>query len=423
MIPRDYYINKLKASMWNGTIKVITGLRRCGKSILLFNLFKNCLIDNGISIEDIIEIRLDDEANYVYRNPIKLSKYLNDLLNKKSSKKIYVFIDEVQLSRPKTDRMSGVKLSIFDVLNGLNNKNNIDIYVTGSNSKMLSKDILTEFRGRTTQIRVHPFSFKEFYDYKGGDINKRLQEYLVFGGMPMVVLQDNDLQKKEYLDNLFKETYLKDIVERNRVQRQDVLDDLLNYLASQISSLTNINSVANAISSKNHEKINHEMIANYFSYVEDSFVISEAKRFDVKGKQYFDYPSKFYFEDVGLRNAKISFRQLDSGHLMENIIYNELVRLGYSVDVGAVEIRKSQESTTKEIDFVVNHFDQKVYIQSAYSIHDELKKESEISPFRAIRDSFKKVVIRNDIASSYYDNEGIFNCNLVEFLLGKVSLL
>ena len=336
---------------------------------------------------------------------------------------MYVFIDEVQLSRPKTDRMSGVKLSIFDVLNGLNNKNNIDIYVTGSNSKMLSKDILTEFRGRTTQIRVHPFSFKEFYDYKGGDINKRLQEYLVFGGMPMVVLQDNDLQKKEYLDNLFKETYLKDIVERNRVQRQDVLDDLLNYLASQISSLTNINSVANAISSKNHEKINHEMIANYFSYVEDSFVISEAKRFDVKGKQYFDYPSKFYFEDVGLRNAKISFRQLDSGHLMENIIYNELVRLGYSVDVGAVEIRKSQESTTKEIDFVVNHFDQKVYIQSAYSIHDELKKESEISPFRAIRDSFKKVVIRNDIASSYYDNEGIFNCNLVEFLLGKVSLL
>lgn len=422
MISRQSYIEELKKVMWDGTIKVITGVRRCGKSVLLFDLFKKHLISSGVSKETIIEIKLDEDDNFKYRNPIILSKYIKKKIEELKNTKAYVFIDEVQLSSPKTDRSSGVKMSIFDVLNGLRNNPNIDVYVTGSNSKMLSKDILTEFRGRSTQIRVHPVSFKEFYDYHGGDENKCLDEYLVLGGMPELINKNDETSKKKYLIGLFDETYIKDIVERKHIDREDVLKDVLNYLASQTSTLTNINNIVNALSSKRNEKINHEMISNYVSYIEDAFLISEAKRYDIKGKSYFDYPSKFYFEDVGLRNARLNFRQLDYGHLMENIIYNELIRRGYLVDVGAVEVRTKEGREYLEIDFIANNLDQKIYIQSAYRIDNEKKNDSETNPFSQVNDNFKKVVMRNDIASSFYDKNGIYHCKVIDFLLNRVSL-
>jgi len=422
MISRQSYIEELKKVMWDGNIKVITGIRRCGKSVLLFDLFKEHLISLGVSKETIIEIKLDEDDNIKYRNPIILSKYLKKKIEELKNTKVYVFIDEVQLSSPKTDRSSGVKMSIFDVLNGLRNNPNIDVYVTGSNSKMLSKDILTEFRGRSAQIRVHPFSFKEFYDYRGGDKNKCLDEYLVLGGMPELINKNDETSKKKYLIGLFDETYIKDIVERKHIDREDVLKDVLNYLASQTSTLTNINNIVNTLSSKRNEKINHEMISNYVSYIEDAFLISEAKRYDIKGKSYFDYPSKFYFEDVGLRNARLNFRQLDYGHLMENVIYNELIRRGYLVDVGAVEVRTKDGRDYLEIDFIVNNLDQKVYIQSAYRIDSEKKNDSETNSLRQINNSFKKVVMRNDIVNSFYDENGIYHCKVIDFLLNRVNL-
>ena len=422
MISRQSYIEELKKVMWDGNIKVITGIRRCGKSVLLFDLFKEHLISLGVSKETIIEIKLDEDNNIKYRNPIILSKYLKKKIEELKNTKVYVFIDEVQLSSPKTDRSSGVKMSIFDVLNGLRNNPNIDVYATGSNSKMLSKDILTEFRGRSTQIRVHPFSFKEFYDCRGGDKNKCLDEYLVLGGMPELINKNDETSKKKYLIGLFNETYIKDIVERKHIDREDVLKDVLNYLASQTSTLTNINNIVNTLSSKRNEKINHEMISNYVSYIEDAFLISEAKRYDIKGKSYFDYPSKFYFEDVGLRNARLNFRQLDYGHLMENVIYNELIRRGYLVDVGAVEVRTKDGRDYLEIDFIVNNLDQKIYIQSAYRIDSEKKNDSETNSLRQINNSFKKVVMRNDIVNSFYDENGIYHCKVIDFLLNRVNL-
>lgn len=422
MVLRQDYVDELKKAMWDGNIKVITGIRRCGKSVLLFDLFKKYLISVGVSEETIIEIKLDEDDCFKYRNPIILSKYLKKRIEELNNTKLFVFIDEVQLSSPKTDRSSGVKVSIFDVLNGLRNNPNIDVYVTGSNSKLLSKDILTEFRGRSAQIRIHPFSFKEFFEYYGGDENKCLNEYLILGGMPELINKKDEVSKKKYLIGLFEETYIKDIVERKHIDREDILKDVLNFIASQTSSLTNINNIVKALSSKRNEKIDYEMISNYVSYVEDAFLISEAKRYDTKGKRYFDYPNKFYFEDVGLRNARLNFRQLDYGHLMENVIYNELIRRGYLVDVGAVEVRTKEGRKYLEIDFIVNNLDRRLYIQSAYSIDNEKKNSSETNSLSQVNDSFKKIVMRNDIVSSFYDENGIYHCKLLDFLLGKVDL-
>ena len=422
MVLRQDYVDELKKAMWDGNIKVITGIRRCGKSVLLFELFKKYLISVGVSEETIIEIKLDEDDCFKYRNPIILSKYLKKRIEELNNAKLFVFIDEVQLSSPKTDRSSGVKVSIFDVLNGLRNNPNVDVYVTGSNSKLLSKDILTEFRGRSVQIRIHPFSFKEFFEYYGGNENQCLDEYLILGGMPELINKKDEVSKKKYLIALFEETYIKDIVERKHIDREDILGDVLNFIASQTSSLTNINNIVKALSSKRNEKIDYEMISNYVSYVEDAFLISEAKRYDTKGKRYFDYPSKFYFEDVGLRNARLNFRQLDYGHLMENVIYNELIRRGYLVDVGAVEVRTKEGREYLEIDFIVNNLDRKLYIQSAYSIDNEKKNSSETNSLSQVNDSFKKIVMRNDIVSSFYDENGIYHCRLLDFLLGKVDL-
>ena len=422
MIPRIEYLEKIKKAMWDNNVKVITGIRRCGKSTLLFDLFGDYLL-NTLKIDRnlFIKIKLDEDENFRFRNPLLLSKHLKGLI-KDDNKKYYVFIDEIQLSKPKTDRVSGVKVSVFDVLNGLNNKKNVDVYVTGSNSKMLSKDIVTEFRGRTTQIRIHPFSFKEFYAYRGGDEVMCLNEYLLLGGMPELINKASEEDKKQYLKSLFDETYIKDIVERKHIDRVDVLDDVLNYLASQTSSLTNVKSVVNALCSIRNEKINYEMVSNYISYAMDSFLIDEAKRYDVKGKFYFDYPSKFYFEDVGLRNARLNFRQLDIGHLMENVIYNELIRRGFLVDVGAVPIRDKNDKEYVEIDFIVNNLDKKMYIQSSYEIKTIEKNVSETKPLKLTNDNFKKILMRNDIVESFYDEKGIYNCRLLDFLLERVDI-
>ena len=424
MIARDEYIEKFKKAMWDGNIKVITGIRRCGKSTLLFDLFYHYLVSIGVNEDNIIKIQLDEDNFFQYRNPILLSRFLKTLIGSKEKEKNYIFIDEIQLSVPKTDRKSGIKVSVFDILNGLNNKQNVDVYVTGSNSKMLSKDILTEFRGRTTQIKIHPFSFKEFLAYCGKEADKALNEYLLMGGMPELIHKNDENDKKQYLIDLFNKTYIKDIVERHHIAREDVLGGVLDYFASQISSLTNINNVVNALSTKRNEKINHEMISNYTTYAIDAFLISEAKRFDIKGKVYFDYPSKYYFEDVGLRNARLNFRQLDMGHLMENIIYNELIRRGYLVDVGAVLFRGGdcKNGNYLEIDFVVNNLDQKIYIQSALEINNPTKAISEIKPFNLTHDNFRKIIIRKDIVNSFYDENGIFNCRLIDFLLDRVNI-
>lgn len=422
MIRRDEYLEKLKKSMWDNNVKVITGIRRCGKSTLLFDLFGNYLT-NSLKVDEnhLIKIKLDTDEFISLRNPILLSKYLKKVIAN-DNEKYYVFIDEVQLSRPKTDRNSGVKVSVFDVLNGLNNKKNVDVYVTGSNSKMLATDILTEFRGRSTQIRVHPFSFKEYFTYRGGDESTALNEYFLLGGMPALINKLNEEDKKQYLIELFDETYIRDIVERKHIDRVDVLSDVLNYLSSQTSSLTNIKSIVDALCSKRNEKINYEMVSNYVAYLKESFLLKEAKRFDIKGKSYFDYPSKFYYEDVGLRNARLNFRQLDTGHLMENVIYNELVRRGYLVDVGAVPFRDKGDKEYFEVDFVVNKLDQKIYIQSALKIENLNKMNSEVRSLNLIKDNFKKILIRNDIVSSFYDENGIYNCRLLDFLLEKVKL-
>lgn len=422
MIKRDSYLDLLKKREWDGNIKVITGIRRCGKSILLFELFKEYLFSKGIKKENIIEIKLDRIEDIQLRNPFLLHKKIAKIING-SDEKFYLFIDEVQMSVKKKDRKSGVTATVYDILNSFKDNKNLDVYVTGSNSKMLSKDIATEFRGRSSQIHVHPLSFKEYYDYIGGDEQKALTEYMIIGGMPGIIHEETENDKKEYLKNLYDEIYIKDIVERNKIRRVDILNEVLDYLAGQISSLTNVTKVANAISTLKREHITHEMTSNYIEYSKNSFLINMAKRYDVKGKSYFDYPNKYYYEDTGLRNARLNFRQIDPGHLMENILYNELIRRGYSVDVGAVAIRNSNSLDYVEIDFIVNKLDSKVYIQSAFQMINEEKIKIEIRPLTLTDDFFKKVIIRNDILQSYYDENGIYHCKLTDFLLGKVDFI
>ena len=423
MIKRDWYLDKLIKRAWDGNVKVITGIRRCGKSVLLFDIYKSYLLAEGVKQENIIEIKLDKMEFISFRNPFILYKEINKIINKNPLDKYYLFIDEVQMAIEKKDRKSGVIANIYDILNGFKDNKNIDVYVTGSNSKMLSKDISTEFRGRSSQIHVFPLSFSEYYNYIGGDVNEALNDYMVLGGMPGAVHEKTVEDKKNYLVNLFNEIYIKDILERNRIQRVDILNDILDYLSSQISSLTNSNRIANSISTLKKEKITFEMVSKYVNHTIDSFIINMARRYDVKGKSYFEYPNKYYYIDNGLRNARLNFRQNDPGHLMENILYNELIRRGCNVDVGAVPLRTHDSSDYVEIDFVVNKLDFKVYIQSAFRMDNEEKITSEIKPLTITGDSFKKVIIRNDILSSYYDEQGILHCKFTDFLLDKINIL
>ena len=423
MIKRDSYLSRLIHSMWNGEIKVITGIRRCGKSVLLFDLFYEYLLSQGVSEDRILQIELDQRRYYKFRNPITLCEYVESIVRDRKDEKFYLFIDEVQLTTKVVDKENGgIEVTIYDMLNELKAYKNLDVYVTGSNSKGLSKDIATEFRGRATQIHVFPLSFAEFYSAVGGDEQKALDTYMLYGGMPRLLALEDDKDKKDYLTSLYSELYVKDIVERNGIEREDVLNDILDFLASQISSLTNPTNIANAISSVKNEKVNAAMVSNYVQYIIDSFLISMAKRYDVKGKTYVKYPNKYYYTDIGLRNARLNYRQFDPGHIMENIIYNELLRRGYSGDVGVVCDRSGDSKVQKEIDFVVNDADKKIYIQSAFRMDTDKKESSELSSLMLTKDFFKKVIVRMDVPHSFYDDNGIFHCSLIDLLLGRVEL-
>lgn len=423
MIKRDSYLNRMIHHMWNGEVKVITGIRRCGKSVLLFDLFYEYLLSQGVQEDHIIKIELDQRRYYKLRNPITLCEYVEELVSGKKDEKFSLFIDEVQLTTKVIDKENGgIEVSIYDMLNELKAYKNLDVYVTGSNSKGLSKDIASEFRGRATQIHVFPLSFEEFYSHVGGDERKALDTYMLYGGMPRLLALTDEKDKKDYLSSLYSELYVKDIVERNGIEREDILNDILDFLASQISSLTNPTNIANALTSMKNEKVNSTLVSNYVQHIIDSFLISMAKRYDVKGKTYFKYPNKYYYTDIGLRNARLNYRQYDPGHIMENIIYNELLRRGYSVDVGVVTDRTGGANTQKEIDFVVNDADKKIYIQSAFQMDADKKESSELASLILTKDFFKKIIVRMDIPHNFYDDNGIFHCNLIDLLLGRVEL-
>ena len=423
MIERTTYLNRLIHNMWNGEVKVITGIRRCGKSVLLFDLFFEYLLSQGISEDHIIKIELDQRRFYQFRNPITLCEYVESLIKERNAEKFYLFIDEVQLTTKVIDSENGgIEVSIYDMLNELKAYKNLDVYVTGSNSKGLSKDIATEFRGRATQIHVFPLSFEEFFSYVGGDERKALDAYMLYGGMPRLLALSDEKDKKDYLSSLYTELYVKDIVERNGIEREDILNDILDFLASQISSLTNPTNIANTLTSMRRERINSTLVSNYVQHIIDSFLVSMARRYDIKGKTYFKYPNKYYYTDIGLRNARLNYHQYDPGHIMENIIYNELLRRGYSVDVGVVTDRTGGANAQKEIDFVVNDADRKIYIQSAFQMDTNKKEFSELTSLMLTKDFFKKVIIRMDIPHNFYDNHGMFHCNLIDLLLGRVEV-
>lgn len=422
MVNRDRYLKQIIDYMWDGQVKVITGIRRSGKSVLLFELFKNYLLEDGVLEENIIMIELDKRKGAKYRNPIKLCEYVEGMIEGKEQQ-YYLFIDEIQFCREVIDSEADDEvITIYDMLNELKDYKNLDIYVTGSNSKMLSKDILTEFRGRSSQIHVNPFSFKEYYEVVGGEKREAFDEYMLYGGMPYLIHLKTDKQKKDYLDRLFKEVYIKDIVERERIEREDILSDMLDYLSSSISSLTNPTNITNAINSIKNDHVSPNTVNCYLEYLKEAFLISEARRYDVKGKKYFEYPNKYYYVDIGLRNARVNFRQFDSGHIMENIIYNELISRGYSVDVGVVTDRRKGQNVQKEIDFVVNSADKRVYIQSAYEMHMTDKINSELDSLLLSKDFFKKIIIRSDIPRTFMDENGIIHQNIIDFLLNDKEL-
>lgn len=423
MIQRDYYLNRLIQNMHNGEIKVITGIRRCGKSVLLFDLFYEYLLEHSVKEQQIIRLELDQRKYYKYRNPITLCDYVDAIVSEQREQQFYLFIDEVQFTiKVKDKENDDIEVTIYDMLNELKSHKNLDVYVTGSNSKMLSKDIATEFRGRATQIHVYPLSFDEFYSYVGGDKRTALDQYMLYGGMPRIVAITDEKDKKTYLSNLYEELYVKDIVERGRLEREDVLNSILDFVASQIGSLTNPTNIAHALTSMRHELINSALVSAYLTHAIDAFLIQSARRYDVKGKSYFNYPNKYYYSDLGLRNARLNYRQYDPGHIMENIIYNELVKRGYSVDVGVVTERKKDKRIQREIDFVVNDNDRRIYIQSAYQMDSIQKENTELQSLRLTGDFFKKIVIRMDIPHDFYDENGFFHCNLIDFLLGDVEL-
>lgn len=423
IIQRDFYLNRLIRSMWNGEVKVITGIRRCGKSVLLFELFRNYLLSQNISEDQILQIELDQRRHYRYRNPIALADYVESQVNTDKKKEFYLLVDEVQFTQTVKDTENGnLEVTIYDMLNELKSYRNLDVYVTGSNSKGLSADIATEFRGRATQIHVYPLSFAEYFSYIGGSERDALNAYILYGGMPRIPFLDDEQDKKEYLTSLYRELYVKDIIERNDIEREDLLNDILDFLASQISSLTNPTNIANTLTSMKREQIHPPLVSNYLRHILDSFLIHVARRYDVKGKTYFKYPNKYYYVDIGLRNARLNYRQYDPGHMMENIIYNELIRRGYSVDVGVVTDRTKGKNLQKEIDFVVNLADRKSYIQSAFYMDTEAKAATERSSLLLTKDFFNKVIIRMDISHNFYDNDGIFHCNLIDFLLERVKI-
>ncbi len=413
-IKRNYYLNKLIKKENNKLIKIITGIRRCGKSYLLFNLFYNYLINKGINEEHIIRIALDDRINKELRNPDNMLKYVNEKIN--DNNLYYILIDEVQLMD-----------EFEDVLNSFLHIQNVDVYVTGSNSKFLSSDIITEFRGRGDEIRVYPLSFSEFMSvYDGNDING-LDEYINYGGLPLLMSFETKEEKIDYLNFQKDNVYINDVVERNEIKNHEELKILIEIISSSIGSLTNPSKLYRTFVSNGNKSISDKTISSYLKYLEEAFLIEKTKRYDVKGKKYIDTPSKYYFVDIGIRNSLINFRQLEKPHIMENIIYTELRKRGYNVDVGVVEKREFINNGKKiykqlEIDFIANKASDKYYIQSAYNINDEDKKKQELQSLLNVGDSFKKIVIVYDHFLKWQDDNGIIYMSIYDFLLNEDSL-
>ncbi len=430
MIERKKYLDKLISRKQNGLVKVITGIRRCGKSYLLFNIYKDYLKSTGVEDDCIICLALDDDENIKYRNPLELGKYIRQL-TADESKEYYVFLDEIQkvvtVQNPYIDGVED-KISFVDVVLGLMKRENIDLYVTGSNSKMLSSDILTEFRGRGDEIRVNPLSFAEFYTAFEKDKRDAWQEYCTYGGLPLVLSKKSHEEKARYLQTLFDTIYLSDIMERNNLgSEKNMLDDILNIISSSIGSLTNANKITNTFRSERQINISNATVSKYLDYFVDSFLIYKSSRYDVKGRKYIGSPFKYYFSDVGLRNARLNFRQQEENHIMENIIYNELCGRDFGVDVGVVEYcYKDKEKKSKrvhlEIDFVANKGSKKYYIQSAFNIADEEKREQEVRSLNHVGDSFKKIVVVKDNIIPWHDDNGILYIGIEKFLLDEAAM-
>lgn len=427
-IRRDYYLDKLIKRKHNGQVKVITGIRRCGKSYLLNNLFYHHLLESGVAGDHIIRFAFDsaDDLILIGESLIQLEKEKRGVDPEKFMAYIrsnitddgmyYLLLDEIQM------------MDCFEaVLNGYLRKDNVDVFVTGSNARLLSKDIATEFAGRGDEVHMYPLSFSEFMSVYKGDKYMGLSEYMLYGGIPVVVLKDNADDKAITLQNLFREIYIQDILKRNRIKNINELEDLLNILSSAIGSLTNPEKLKNTFRTVNKSKINSNTIKKYLNYFEDSFLIESSHRYDIKGKSYIGTPMKYYFSDLGLRNARINFRQFEQTHSMENVIYNELRMRGYNVDVGVVSVAERNEERKVirkqlEVDFVCNLGSSRYYIQSAYSLPDEIKRAQEIRPFTRINDSFKKIVVTKDIVPTHYDENGILTINIYDFLLEPNSL-
>jgi predicted AAA+ superfamily ATPase len=407
-------------------IKVITGVRRCGKTYLLFKIFDDYLQSQGVDDAHIIKIALDDEENASYRDPLLLSGFLDSkIANPKDM--YYVLIDEAQYAIPDAElRNPEQPPQLYGVLNGLLHRQNVDVYVTGSNSKMLSSDVMTQFRGRGDEVRVRPLSFAEFMQGRDDDVYAGWAEYVMYGGMPLIQSMRTDEQKVRYLENLFVETYLKDIIARNRLNKSQELENLIDIVASSIGSLTNPSKIEATFKSVLHSTVSSNTIATYLDYLMDAFLVEKAKRYDVKGRKYIGSPMKYYFEDVGLRNARLAFRQVEENHIMENIVYNELRFRGYSVDVGIVEKRgktaDKEYRRSLEVDFVANLGSQRYYLQSAYQLPDAEKTAQEKASLAAISDSFKKIILVRDRVKPSYDDKGILTMSVLDFLLNDNSL-
>lgn len=430
MYPREQYLKEIISKKDNGRIKIITGLRRSGKSVLLFQLYREWLLGEGVKEDQIIALALDILENARYRNPLELDKYVRDhMVDPK--KRYYIFIDEIQfvseIQNPYVDN-EDAKITFIDVILGFMHMDNADVYVTGSNSKMLSSDILTQFRDRGDEIRVYPLSFAEFYNEYEGDKRGAWQDYYTYGGMPLATSLESHEEKSRYLRDLFDRTYIKDVLERHEIKNDtEVLDILLDVLASGIGSLTNPSKLANTFKSERQIGIGSETIEKYIGYFEESFLIEKAVRYDVKGRKYIGTPAKYYYTDLGLRNARLGFRQLEETHIMENVLYNDLIRRGMNVDVGMVEYNTKDADGKKirkqlEVDFVVNQGGKRFYIQSALSIADPDKKEQEIESLKRIPDSFSKMVVVRDYLKPWQDENGITYVGIEQFLLNEELL-
>ena len=409
IIKRDIYLNKLINRKENGLIKIITGIRRCGKSYLLNELFVNHLKESGVQDDHIIKLALDREENKHYHDSKLLNEYI--FSNIKDKEMYYVILDEIQL-------VEGFEF----VLNGLLYENNIDVYVTGSNSKFLSSDIITEFRGRGDQVRVYPLSFSEFVSAFDGDKYEAWNEYVTYGGLPLILSKKTDEEKSQYLKEEFEKTYIKDIIERNNIQRVDALDSIVKMLDSAVGSLTNPRKIYDTFRSNGEKELSLNTVNSYIRNIEDSFIVNKSNRYDIKGKKYIQTPQKYYFTDIGLRNARLNFRQQEENHLMENIIYNELLLRGYNVDVGVVEIREMSQRKQLEVDFVCNQGNKRYYVQVALNLDTQEKTQQESKSLNNIGDSFKKIIVVKDNIKLWRNEDGILIIGIQEFLLNKDSL-